>query len=69
MLNIDGRQVKIELTTLPSPYGFPIPDRIKTRMLEALNWEDFIRRHCKRRNLGFSEEESFQLCYIENSVA
>ena len=58
----DGREVEVELTNVPIVCPM-IPDRMK-KDLNALNWEDFIRRHCDRGILGFSEQESFQLCYI-----
>ena len=65
MLTIEGRQVQVELVSLSElgiqaiPNGLVIPNGLKRKLLDQLNWQEFVRLHCRRRNLGFSEQESF----------
>ena len=69
MLTIEGRQVEIELTSLPEFDGLVIPNSLKRKLLDELNWQDFIRLHCRRRNLGFSAQDCFHLSAIESIEA
>ena len=59
MLTIEGRQVEVELMSIPELGGPNIPGSLKRKLLDQLNWQDFIRLHCRRRNLGFSEQDCF----------
>merc|ERR1711914_2518 len=62
MLTIEGRQVQVELVSLSElgiqaiPNGLVIPNGLKRKLLDQLNWQEFVRLHCRRRNLGFSEQ-------------
>ena len=69
MLTIEGRQVEIELTSLPEFDGLVIPNSLKRKLLDELNWQDFIQLHCRRRNLGFSAQDCFHLSAIESIEA
>ena len=59
MLTIEGRQVEVELMSIPELGGPVIPSSLKRKLLDQLNWQDFIRLHCRRRNLGFSAQDCF----------
>ena len=59
MLTIEGRQVEVELMSIPELGGPVIPGSLKRKLLDQLNWQDFIRLHCRRRNLGFSAQGCF----------
>jgi len=56
MFVIDGRQVDLDLISIPQLDGLVIPNGLKKKLLDQLNWQDFIRSHCRRRNLGFSAQ-------------
>jgi len=59
MFVIDGRQVDLDLISIPQLDGLVIPNGLKKKLLDQLNWQDFIRSHCRRRNLGFSAQDCF----------
>ena len=59
MFVIDGRQVDLDLISIPQLDGLVIPNGSKKKLLDQLNWQDFIRSHCRRRNLGFSAQDCF----------
>ena len=59
MLTIEGRQVEVELMSIPELGGPVIPSSLKRKLLDQLNWQDFVRLHCRRRNLGFSAQDCF----------
>ena len=61
---MEGRQVEVELWSAPELREgelseVAIPDSLKTKLLDRLNWQDFVRLHCRRRNLSFSEQDCF----------
>ena len=64
MFTMEGRQVEVELWSAPELREGElseviIPDSLKTKLLDRLNWQDFVRLHCRRRNLSFSEQDCF----------
>ena len=62
MIVIDGRQVEIDLITFPPEMGgVELPNALKQKLLQNLNWEDFIRLHFRRQNLGFSAQDGFHI--------
>ena len=60
MFVIEGRQVELDFISIPEMDGLVITDALKRKLLDQLNWQDFIRLHCRRRDLGFSAQDCFQ---------